>query len=129
MTSPEVGPTERLRLLDTTYYLGLYARHRALPHSLSEDQTAIIYGVLCLARFAQIRADINNGTPLAAGNMSREDITYFHLACDALKRWGRPSMSALREFCHSTLTDAQARCSASTASPSVSGGRQRPRRS
>lgn len=96
MTSPEVGPTERLKLLDTGYYLGLYARHRALPHSLSEDQTAIVYAVLCLARFAQIRADINNGTSLASG-VSREDITYFHLACDALKRWGRPSLSALRQ--------------------------------
>lgn len=97
MTSPEVGLIERPRLVDTTFFLGLYARHRALPHSLSEDQTAIVYAVLCLARFAQIRADINAGLPLTAENMSREDITYFHLACDALKRWGRPSLSALRE--------------------------------
>jgi hypothetical protein len=97
MTSPELGPTERVKFLDTASYIGLYSRHRALPQSLGEDQIAIVYAVLCLARFAQIRADINKGTPLAGGDLSREDITYFHLSFDALKRWARPSLFALRK--------------------------------
>lgn len=96
MTSSELVPTVTFKLLDIGICRSLYLRYCAMPNSLNEDQTAMVYAMLCLSRFAQIRADINKGTPLASGVMSREDITYYHMSCDALKRWGRPSLTSIR---------------------------------
>lgn len=79
--------------IDRTWLLSLYGRYRTLPNSLTDDQTALIYATLCVSRFSQIRASMNNGT----NEPTREDLTYFHLACNALGAWGRPSTTALRE--------------------------------
>ncbi|KAL1410483.1 hypothetical protein Q8F55_004496 [Vanrija albida] len=78
--------------IDRTWLLSLYGRYRTLPNSLTDDQTALIYATLCVSRFSQIRASMNNGT----NEPTREDLTYFHLACNALGAWGRPSTTALR---------------------------------
>lgn len=91
ITAPDL---DRLDSLDRPRLLNLYNRYRALPSSLTEDQRALIYAALCVARHYQMRAGpatamFDPETP------SREDVTYFHMAKSAIDAWGRPSVDAL----------------------------------
>ena len=91
ITAPDL---DRLDSLDRPRLLNLYNRYRALPSSLTEDQRALIYAALCVARHYQMRAGpatamFDPETP------SREDVTYFHMAREAIDAWGRPSVDAL----------------------------------
>jgi hypothetical protein len=85
---------DRLDTIDRPRLLNLYNRYRVLPTSLTDDQKALVYAVLCIARHTQMRdgpatAMFDPGTP------SREDVTYFHMAREAIHAWGRPSVDAL----------------------------------
>lgn len=102
LTSHEFTQLDHLQTAESSVYVSLYQRYRVMAQTLTDDQTAIVYAVLCVARFGQIRAAINSGSPIES---SREDITYYHMACAALQRWGRPSLSAVRAlFCLNTVT-------------------------
>ena len=94
ITAPDL---DRLDSLDRPRLLNLYNRYRALPSSLTEDQKALIYAALCVARHYQLRAG-----PAAAmfdpDTPAREDITYFQMAREAIDAWGRPSVDALCRF-------------------------------
>lgn len=85
-----------LRTIDRPRLLSLYGRYRAVPDSLTEDQKALIYASLCLARHTQItqsdRHDIGE-----ASEPSREDVTYYRMAYDLLGAWGRPSVYSVCE--------------------------------
>lgn len=80
---------------DRTLLRSLYGRYRAMPNSLTDDQTALIYAALCTSRFAQIRVALSEGENLTLTDASREDITYYHKAYDCLAKWNRPSLVAL----------------------------------
>jgi hypothetical protein len=91
ITAPDL---DRLDSLDRPRLLNLYNRYRALPSSLTEDQRGLVYAALCVARHHQMRAGpatamFDPETP------SREDVTYFHMAREAIDTWGRPSVDAL----------------------------------
>lgn len=88
---------DRLDTIDRPRLLNLYNRYRVLPTSLTEDQKALVYAVLCIARHTQMRdgpaaAMFDPATP------SREDVTYFHMAREAIRAWSRPSVDALCRF-------------------------------
>lgn len=72
----------------------LYARHRALPETLAEDERALLYASLCVALHTQMSRYVSSGAPKPA---TREDITYFRMALDALTLWNRPSILAVCE--------------------------------
>ncbi|GMK58681.1 hypothetical protein CspeluHIS016_0601230 [Cutaneotrichosporon spelunceum] len=80
---------------DRTLLRSLYGRYRAMPNSLTDDQMALVYAALCTSRFAQIRVAISEGENLTLTDESREDITYYHKAYNALASWNRPSLVAL----------------------------------
>lgn len=82
---------------DRTLLRSLYGRYRAMPNSLTDDQTALVYAALCTSRFAQIRVAISEGEHLTVTDESREDITYYHKSYNALASWNRPSLVALCE--------------------------------
>ncbi|ODO04890.1 hypothetical protein I350_05500 [Cryptococcus amylolentus CBS 6273] len=85
------------RAVDQSRLLSLYSRYRAIPHSLTEDQKAFMYAILCTGRLMQIRqrwSDATQGRDKDQA-VSREDVTYFWLACNALKEWGRASIYAI----------------------------------
>lgn len=93
ITAPDL---DRLESIDRPRLLNLYNRYRALPSSLTEDQKALVYAALCVARHYQMRAGpatamFDPETP------SREDVTYYHMAMEAIEAWGRPSVDALCE--------------------------------
>lgn len=71
----------------------LYARYRALPNSLTDDQSALIYAVLCASRFNQFRDQMNSGDPVP--DEERQDVTYYHMAYAALAKWNQPSIVAM----------------------------------
>ena len=78
-----------LRTIDRPRLLSLYGRYRAVPDSLTEDQRALIYASLCLARHTQItqvERQVEGSGP------SREDVTYYRMSYDLLKAWNRPSV-------------------------------------
>ena len=91
LTAPDL---DRLDTIDRPRLLNLYNRYRALPTSLTDDQKALVYAALCIARHSQMRdgpatAMFDPATP------SREDVTYYHMAKDAIHAWNRPSVDAL----------------------------------
>lgn len=95
LTAPDL---DRLDTIDRPRLLNLYNRYRALPTSLTDDQKALVYAALCIARHSQMRdgpatAMFDPATP------SREDVTYYHMSKDAVQAWNRPSVDAL---CKST---------------------------
>jgi hypothetical protein len=91
LTAPDL---DRLDTIDRPRLLNLYNRYRALPTSLTDDQKALVYAALCIARHSQMRdgpatAMFDPATP------SREDVTYYHMSKDAVQAWNRPSVDAL----------------------------------
>jgi hypothetical protein len=94
LTAPDL---DRLDTIDRPRLLNLYNRYRALPTSLTDDQKALVYAALCIARHSQMRdgpatAMFDPATP------SREDVTYYHMSKDAVQAWNRPSVDALCKF-------------------------------
>lgn len=71
----------------------LYGRYRALPNSLTEDQRALIYAVLCASRFNQFRVQMSVGDPVP--EEERHYVTYYHMAYACLANWNRPSLVAM----------------------------------
>jgi len=90
-----------LRTIDRPRLLSLYGRYRAVPDSLTEDQRALIYASLCLARHTQITTETDRGQQNGDGSgPSREDVTYYRMAYDLLGRWARPSVySVCKHIC------------------------------
>ncbi|WOO79139.1 putative transporter [Vanrija pseudolonga] len=91
---------DNLNYLDRDRLSRLYERYRRLPNSVNDDQLAFLYAVFCLSRFNQLRtADNTTHTPSSTlshpEHIPREDLTYFHRACQAMTRWGRPSVWSL----------------------------------
>ncbi|KAL1410456.1 hypothetical protein Q8F55_004467 [Vanrija albida] len=90
---------DNLNYLDRDRLLRLYERYRRLPNSVNEDQLAFLYAVFCLSRFNQLRTADATHTPSShlshPEHIPREDLTYFHRACQAMTRWGRPSVWSL----------------------------------
>lgn len=89
---------DTLELLDCPRLLNLYTRYRALPDSLTDDQTALVYASLCIARFTQLRGGVATGMK-DPRTLAREDITYYHKSRASLARWGRASITSM---CKST---------------------------
>jgi hypothetical protein len=86
-----------LRTIDRPRLLSLYGRYRAVPDSLTEDQKALIYASLCLARHTQIsQLDRQDGSE-EQNTPSREDVTYYRMAYGLLRAWGRPSIYSVCE--------------------------------
>jgi hypothetical protein len=101
LTAPDL---DRLDTIDRPRLLNLYNRYRALPTSLTDDQKALVYAALCIARHSQMRdgpatAMFDPATP------SREDVTYYHMSKDAVQAWNRPSVDALCEYWTVDWTD------------------------
>jgi hypothetical protein len=93
LTAPDL---DRLDTIDRPRLLNLYNRYRALPTSLTDDQKALVYAALCIARHSQMR-DGPATAMFDPATLSREDVTYYHLAKDAIHAWNRPSVDALCE--------------------------------
>jgi len=82
-----------------SFLLGLYTRYRSVPGSITDDQRALLYATMCIASFNRLGSfpnvnEVNGRTP---ASKSREDVTYFRMACDCLARWNRPSLMAICE--------------------------------
>jgi hypothetical protein len=94
-----------LRTIDRPRLLSLYGRYRAVPDSLTEDQRALIYASLCLARHTQISQSDRQDESTERNTTSREDVTYYRMAFDLLKAWGRPSVYSVCEYAreHKTM--------------------------
>jgi len=75
--------------------LAIYVRYRTLPDTLQEDENALVYASLCLALYVKMSTFVSSGSPRPE---SREDITYFRMAVDALNIWNRPSITAACGF-------------------------------
>ena len=86
-----------LRTIDRPRLLSLYGRYRAVPDSLTEDQRALIYASLCLARHTQISQSDRQDGSVEHNSPSREDVTYYRIAYDLLRAWGRPSIDSVCE--------------------------------
>ena len=85
-----------LKCLDEPRLRDLYSRYRALPETLTGDQIALIYASLCLARYNQLRRGgvlKNRGPP----TVSREDLTYYQMAREALGSWETASITGMCE--------------------------------
>jgi hypothetical protein len=87
-----------LRTIERPRLLSLYGRYRAVPDSLTEDQRALIYASLCLARHTQITAQTDRLESGESNGPSREDVTYYRMAHDLLAAWGRPSVYSVCAF-------------------------------
>lgn len=98
-TQPEV---QDRREQDRTLLRSLYARYRAVPHSLTDDQLALIYAALCIARFNQIRNSLQDGSHIIPEGVRREDVTYYKMAYSALANWQKPSLTALWAYFYLT---------------------------
>ena len=101
LTAPDL---DRLDTIDRPRLLNLYNRYRALPTSLTDDQKALVYAALCIARHSQMRdgpatAMFDPATP------SREDVTYYHMSKDAVQAWNRPSVDALCKLFEASRAD------------------------
>lgn len=101
LTAPDL---DRLDTIDRPRLLNLYNRYRALPTSLTDDQKALVYAALCIARHSQMRdgpatAMFDPATP------SREDVTYYHMSKDAVQAWNRPSVDALCKLFEASRSD------------------------
>lgn len=90
---------DNLNYLDRDRLSRLYERYRRLPNSVNDDQLAFLYAVFCLSRFNQLRTADATQTPSSTlshpEHIPREDLTYFHRACQAMTAWGRPSVWSL----------------------------------
>jgi len=94
------------KCLDGPRLIDIYSSYRACPESLAEDQSALIYASLCLARYTRIRRGMSGGirdqeTPC------REDVTYYRLAKQALATWGDASIISMCTSHVSLNTDAR----------------------
>jgi hypothetical protein len=103
LTAPDL---DRLDTIDRPRLLNLYNRYRALPTSLTDDQKALVYAALCIARHSQMRdgpatAMFDPATP------SREDVTYYHMSKDAVQAWNRPSVDALCKLFEASRADSR----------------------
>lgn len=98
-TQPEV---QDRREQDRTLLRSLYARYRAVPHSLTDDQLALIYAALCIARYNQIRNSMPDGSHIITEGIPREDVTYYKMAYSALASWQKPSLTALWAYFYLT---------------------------
>jgi hypothetical protein len=85
---------EQASALDRLQIVTLYNRYRIFPTALTADQKAMVYAALCLAKHAMMKAYISSGTP-DAPVQTREDVTYFRMACECLAQWSFPSVHAL----------------------------------
>lgn len=108
---PMVEPTYQVRLIDVfcTRFLphfdfltssrlrDLNRRHISLADSLGQDQTALIYACLCLAKFRELSSDSGEVALDAFGDV-RQDIAWYRHAIKLLIDWGSASCAALREF-------------------------------
>lgn len=81
-----------LNKYDQHRVFNLYARHRALPDTLADDETALLYASLCVAMHTRMSRYVSSGAPRPA---TREDITYFRMSLHALTAWNRPSILAV----------------------------------
>lgn len=88
---------EQASSLDRLQIVTLYNRYRIFPTALTADQRALVYAALCLAKHAIMKSDIPEGSPIAS-SATREDVTYFRMACECLAQWSFPSVHALCEF-------------------------------
>lgn len=100
---------EQASSLDRLQIVTLYNRYRIFPTALTADQKAMVYAALCLAKHAMMRSFVVTGTP-TEDSQTREDVTYFRMACECLAQWSFPSVHALCEFESSSL-QYQAACS------------------
>lgn len=85
---------EQASSLDRLQIVTLYNRYRIFPTALTADQKAMVYAALCLAKHAMMRSYVSTGTPVAE-SQTREDVTYFRMACECLSQWSFPSVHAL----------------------------------
>jgi len=86
-----------LRTIDRPRLLSLYGRYRAVPDSLTEDQRALIFASLCLARHTQISQSDRQDGSVECNTPNREDVTYYRMAYELLRAWGRPSIYSVCE--------------------------------
>lgn len=89
--------SRELKTIDRPRLLSLYGRYRAVPNSLTDDQNALIYASLCLARHTQITTQSAGEVGQQAGGL-REDVTYYRLACEMLRSWRRSSIYSVCEY-------------------------------
>ena len=95
-----------LKCLDVSRLGDLYSKYRALPETLTGDQNALIYASLCLARYSRLR----RAGALRSKNQStqsREDLTYYRMAREALESWETASITGICESLVSGSTDAR----------------------
>lgn len=88
---------DNLEMLDSSRLLNLYARYRALPGSLTDDQTGLIYASLCVARHTQLRGSVAGGM-VDPYTLNREDVTYYRMARESLRLWGRASITSMCKY-------------------------------
>lgn len=88
---------EQASSLDRLQIVTLYNRYRIFPTALTADQKALVYAALSLAKHALMKSYVSTGSPVAASE-TREDVTYFRMACECLAQWSFPSVHALCEF-------------------------------
>lgn len=78
-------------------FVTLYNRYRSEPLSMSDDQRAVVYGMLCLAKHDTMKVFVQSGIPTIE-SQTREDVTYFRMACACLAGVTEPSIYAVCEL-------------------------------
>lgn len=73
--------------------MNLYSKYRSSPETLTEDENALIYASLCLARYNQLsREAVHDMRRVDAS--TREHLTYYRMAREALASWDKATMTA-----------------------------------
>lgn len=92
-TSIDAEAFDHRNAADDRVLQSLYGRYRSIPSSLTDDQRALIYAVLCAGHFNQFRARMAGGEPVPEDQ--RQDVTYYHMAYLSLANCNQPSLVAM----------------------------------
>jgi hypothetical protein len=76
--------------------LSLFERYLSAPHTLSPDQTALIYSCLALG-YNRLRTFGDQRHARDVPDIERTDVPYFRHAVSVLDKWGSASFTSLRE--------------------------------
>lgn len=73
--------------------MDLYSKYRSSPETLTEDDNALIYASLCLARYNQLRREAVH-VMRRVDAPPREHLTYYRMAREALESWDKATITA-----------------------------------
>jgi hypothetical protein len=88
---------DHLQCLDGPRLVDMYLKYRASSTTLPDDQKAVIYASLCLARYTQLRRGLAEGMDHPFIGL-REDLTYYRMTLAAVGSYGKASITSMCQF-------------------------------